>query len=129
MALRQRQPVASTSAAVPITSPSLPPSIAHLTPGQIKTLKQTIITEHFGFAPETFAKSGSDAVNTIVWVAVGKLGEWIRENRAELDDDDEIDAVRLYVVVFIPFFIFCPPCSFRLIPAVPVDMIDRRWSK
>ncbi|GAA5915949.1 MIND complex subunit MTW1 [Sporobolomyces salmoneus] len=49
--------------------------LTELSKSQIKSIKSTILTEHFRFAPESFAKSCFDIANKCLYVASGWLEE------------------------------------------------------
>ena len=57
---------------MPSTSPS---SLTSLTPSQLKTLKSTILTEHFQFAPESFAKGSFDIANKTLYASTSHAEE------------------------------------------------------
>ncbi|GAA5885718.1 hypothetical protein JCM5296_000123 [Sporobolomyces johnsonii] len=54
------------------TSSGPTPALSALTPAQLKALKATILTEHFRFAPETFAKGGMDLANASMYAATAQ---------------------------------------------------------
>jgi hypothetical protein len=51
-----------------------------LTPAQIRSIKSTILTEHFRFVPESFAKSCFDIANKCLYVA----SAWLEEELLKL---------------------------------------------
>ncbi|GAA6064608.1 hypothetical protein JCM10212_007097 [Sporobolomyces blumeae] len=50
-----------------------PPDLSTLSAGQLKSLKSSILTEHFRFAPESFAKGGMDLANASMYAATAKV--------------------------------------------------------
>lgn len=75
----------------------LPPSLSGYTPAAIKALKQNILTEHFGWAPESFAKQGNDIANNAMYAAAAIVEASLEERssrESDFLDDDEIQLVR-----------------------------------
>ncbi|GAA5958816.1 hypothetical protein JCM3765_006047 [Sporobolomyces pararoseus] len=68
--------------------------LSQLTKAQIKSIKSTILTEHFRFAPESFAKSCFDIANKCLYVASGWLeDELIKLVQAQQQQAGEGDKV------------------------------------
>lgn len=44
-------------------------TLSHLPPAHLKGLKANILTEHFGWGPESFAKQGMDLANVVMYAA------------------------------------------------------------
>ncbi|GAA5876383.1 hypothetical protein JCM16303_003514 [Sporobolomyces ruberrimus] len=66
--------------------------LSNLTPAQIKSIKSTILTEHFRFAPESFAKSCFDIANKCLYTASALLENDLLEMVKELQQNgQEVD--------------------------------------
>ncbi|GAA6017116.1 hypothetical protein JCM8202_005911 [Rhodotorula sphaerocarpa] len=58
-----------------------------------RTLKRDLLTEHFRFAPETFAKGGMDLANRTMYTATAKVEQSLQqlvEQRVEGFNEDEV---------------------------------------
>ncbi|GAA5988126.1 hypothetical protein JCM10908_002073 [Rhodotorula pacifica] len=58
-----------------------------------RTLKRDLLTEHFRFAPETFAKGGMDLANRTMYTATAKVEQSLQqlvEKRVEGFDEEEV---------------------------------------
>jgi hypothetical protein len=95
MAPRTKNPVASTSA-VMLPPTILPPSLTGLTPANIKALKQNILTEHFGWAPESFAKQGNDAANNAMYAASAIVENSLKDRFRAIEETEGIDSVNVW---------------------------------
>lgn len=63
-----------------------------------RTLKRDLLTEHFRFAPETFAKGGMDLANRTMYTATAKVEQSLQqlvEKRVEGFDEEQVQRVRL----------------------------------
>lgn len=61
-----------------------------------RTLKRDLLTEHFRFAPETFAKGGMDLANRTMYTATAKVEQSLQqlvEQRVEGFSEDEVQRV------------------------------------
>lgn len=87
-----------------------PLNLDKLTPSQrsqLKSIKANIVTEHFGFSPEIFAKQGMDLANISMYQATDSVMNMLL-NKLELEiseggdnnnlnlDEDEITKVCLF---------------------------------
>ncbi|KAK4057333.1 hypothetical protein OIO90_001830 [Microbotryomycetes sp. JL221] len=50
-----------------------PPKLAALPPNEVRAITSTLMTEHFRWAPETFAKEGMDIANESLYTASSRL--------------------------------------------------------
>ncbi|KAK4703883.1 kinetochore protein Mis12/MTW1, partial [Phenoliferia sp. Uapishka_3] len=65
--------------------------LEELSPEQIKAVKASILTEHFGWAPETFAKQGMDLANVSLYAATEAIAASLMEKSGpphNLDEDE-----------------------------------------
>lgn len=82
-------------------------SLDQLSSSELKDIKANILTEHFGWAPESFAKQGMDLANVAMYAAteavekilMEKVGMPHVEGEVALDED-EIQKVHLRRVLF-----------------------------
>jgi predicted small metal-binding protein len=69
--------------------------LSQLTKAQIKSIKSTILTEHFRFAPESFAKSCFDIANKCLYVASGwledELIKLVKDSQREVGEGDKVN--------------------------------------
>lgn len=82
-----------------------PPSTSGVTTGAVaaltqpsRTLKRDLLTEHFRFAPESFAKGGMDLANRTMYTATAKVEQSLLqlvERGEEGFDEDEVQRVSL----------------------------------
>ena len=79
----------SRRAAPAAPASTLPASLASYTAVQIKALKQNILTEHFNFAPESFAKQGMDVVNVAMYAATEVLETSLLDRLAQQEQGGE----------------------------------------
>lgn len=68
-----------TSVAVPLES---------LSPVEVKSIKASLITEHFRWAPESFAKGGMDLANTTMYAATKHVDESLQQLVQEPAQDE-----------------------------------------
>lgn len=62
-----------------------------------RTLKRDLLTEHFRFAPETFAKGGMDLANRTMYTATAKVEQSLQqlvEKRVQGFDEEQVQRVR-----------------------------------
>ncbi|GAA5901387.1 hypothetical protein JCM6882_007763 [Rhodosporidiobolus microsporus] len=79
-------PSASTSAATPSTGSSSDAA-------RLRSLKAGVLTEHFRFAPETFAKGGMDLANRSMYAATAKVEQSLQklvEDGVDGFEEDEV---------------------------------------
>lgn len=65
-----------------------------------RTLKRDLLTEHFRFAPETFAKGGMDLANRTMYTATAKVEQSLQqlvEKRVPGFDEEQVQRVGLQV--------------------------------
>lgn len=89
--LAMSQATAGPSEAMP---PSVPRPQGLTQPS--RTLKRDLLTEHFRFAPETFAKGGMDLANRTMYTATAKVEQSLQqlvEQRVEGFNEDEVQRV------------------------------------
>lgn len=84
------------STAIATPTATLPPSLAGLTPANIKALKQNILTEHFGWAPESFAKQGNDAANNAMYAASAIVENSLSARFRAIEDAEGVDSVNVW---------------------------------
>lgn len=69
--------------------------LSQLTLAQVKSIKSTILTEHFRFAPESFAKSCFDIANKCLYVASGwledELIKLVQAQQQQAGEGDKVD--------------------------------------
>ncbi|KAL8293782.1 hypothetical protein RQP46_000483 [Phenoliferia psychrophenolica] len=66
-----------------------PKPLDGLSPQQIKAIKSSILTEHFGWAPETFAKQGIDIANVAMYAATEAIEASLMEKAGPPHNLDE----------------------------------------
>lgn len=60
-------------------------------------MKRDLLTEHFGWAPETFAKGGMDLANRTMYTATAKVEQSLQklvDDGVEGFNEDEVQRVR-----------------------------------
>jgi hypothetical protein len=84
-------------------------TLSNLTPAHLKGLKANILTEHFGWGPESFAKQGMDLANVVMYGATeaveASLMDKCRTDQAAGEvvlDEEEVQKVSLERVVMSP---------------------------
>lgn len=60
---------------------------------QLKSLKANILTEHFGFSPEVFAKQGMDLANVSMYNSTNSVLKFLLEKKEDVINEDEITKV------------------------------------
>ena len=70
-----------------------------MTTQQIRSLESNILTEHFRWSPETFAKQGMDLANLVMYEATKQVEDRLNEIAATKGDtsgfsEDDIQRVR-----------------------------------
>lgn len=98
---RLAHPVASNMAATPSTTSEVaatnPASSSSGLTQPARTLKRDLLTEHFRFAPETFAKGGMDLANRTMYTATAKVEQSLQqlvEKRVQGFDEEQVQRVR-----------------------------------
>lgn len=74
-------------------------SLDSLSPRELKALKLSILSEHFGFSPESFATEGQDVVNSGIYSAAEKLETTLME-RVEATEGIILDGEVVEAVCF-----------------------------
>ncbi|GAA5836723.1 hypothetical protein JCM11251_002708 [Rhodosporidiobolus azoricus] len=75
------------------TSGASVPSPAALSPTALRSLKSNVLTEHFRFAPESFAKGGMDLANRSMYAATAKVEQSLQklvEDGVEGFEEEEV---------------------------------------
>ena len=97
---RLAHPVAPNMAATPSNSGGAAAHPASSSSGltqPARTLKRDLLTEHFRFAPETFAKGGMDLANRTMYTATAKVEQSLQqlvEKRVQGFDEEQVQRVR-----------------------------------
>lgn len=103
----------------PIKFPIINEELTESKRAQLKSLKQNILTEHFSFSPEVFAKQATDLANVSMYRATGSVMTML-QSTSDQAETPFLDEEEITKVCFVFFYVILFPYSLSL-------DFDRLW--